>query len=96
VPVEHVGERADNFTDPLDSNLLESELRAALRVAFAELSQRCRRVLRLLTCDPPLTYAEIAEILDVTHGYVGPTRGRCLEELRSRPVMAPFLQRASS
>ena len=38
--------------------------------------------LRLLTADPPLSYRDLGEALDMPIGSIGPTRARCLEHLR--------------
>ena len=58
-----------------------SELHEALAAAFSKLSDRCRQLLALCW-DHMLSYAEIADILDVSVGYIGPTRQRCLQRLR--------------
>lgn len=70
--------------DPDELEGLEGEeRRSALRAAFTQLSERCRELLSLMLADPPLSYAEIAEIVDRPVGSLGPTRQRCLGELRS-------------
>ncbi len=76
---------------PIDEALLDNELAVALWRAFQHLSPACQNILRLLTLDPPLSYDEIVELLGLPHGSIGPTKGRCLEKLRSRPELAPFL-----
>ena len=78
---------------PIDEALLDSELSVAVWRAFQHLSAACQSILRLLTLDPPLSYDEIVELLGLPHGSIGPTKGRCLEKLRSRPELAPFLDR---
>jgi RNA polymerase sigma factor (sigma-70 family) len=96
--------RRITLTDPADipapaepavaeDRLVDDELRRAVRVAFASLPARCQELLRLATVDPPLVYAEIGRILDMPHGSIGPTRQRCLEQLRQAPVLRPFLDR---
>jgi RNA polymerase sigma factor (sigma-70 family) len=90
VPVDDVPRPAVAAQPEPDERVLELELSAALRQAFARLSTSCQRILRLLTCDPPLSYAEVCEILEVDHGYIGPTRGRCLQQLRRMPELAGF------
>jgi RNA polymerase sigma factor (sigma-70 family) len=58
------------------------ERRSMLRDAFGRLSDRCRELLTLMATDPPLSYHEMAEILGRPIGSLGPTRQRCLKELR--------------
>jgi RNA polymerase sigma factor (sigma-70 family) len=97
--------RRDIPSDPIDlrlpavqpdfaSGLMDSELRDALQAALSRLSPACQELLRLLTVDPPLSYAEIGELLDIPHGSIGPTRQRCLERLRDAPELRPFLREA--
>ncbi|WP_199441589.1 RNA polymerase sigma factor [Umezawaea beigongshangensis] len=68
--------------------VLGDALATALWRAFAELSEQCQRVLRLVACAPELTYAQVAEALGLRVGSVGPTRSRCVERLRRRAVSA--------
>jgi RNA polymerase sigma factor (sigma-70 family) len=49
---------------------------------LAALPERCRTILRVLAQAPPLSYAEVAAALEIPIGTVGPTRGRCLAQLR--------------
>jgi RNA polymerase sigma factor (sigma-70 family) len=59
------------------------EARAAqLWRAFGALSARCQRLLRVLIATPPPNYAEVAAALDMKVGSIGPTRARCLQQLR--------------
>lgn len=54
-----------------------------VREALEDLGERCRLLLQLLYhSDPPLTYAEVAARLNVSTGAIGPTRGRCLVQLK--------------
>jgi len=54
-----------------------------VRVALGELGERCQTLLRwLYHTDPALPYAEIAARLNVSVGAIGPTRARCLQQLR--------------
>ena len=76
--------------------LVDDELRVALRAALAGLSAACQDLLRLLTIDPPLSYADVGEALGLPHGSIGPTRQRCLERLRAAPQLMPFLAEARS
>lgn len=52
--------------------------------ALGELSARCQQLLRVLIATPPPTYAEVAAALNLPVGSIGPTRARCLEQLRRR------------
>ncbi len=74
-----------------DQPMIDAELRAALQHAFEHLTPVCQRLLRLLIADPPMRYEEIASQLSTTVGYIGPTRGRCLDHLRATAEMRPFL-----
>jgi RNA polymerase sigma factor (sigma-70 family) len=80
--------------DPLDAALLREERDVELWHAFRQLGQRCQTLLRVLTADPPPTYAEVAAALDVPIGSIGPTRQRCLGVLRK--VLAPDVPLGSS
>jgi RNA polymerase sigma factor (sigma-70 family) len=72
-----------------ERHLLESEaaaddarLRGRLWSAFQQLPDRCRDLLRVLIATPPLSYAEISATFGIAIGSIGPTRGRCLRQLR--------------
>lgn len=77
---------AVNLPDPgalaLDVGLLDDERDAQLWSCFAQLSERCQRLLRvLMSCDRP-NYAAVSEAFDMPVGSIGPTRMRCLDTLR--------------
>jgi RNA polymerase sigma factor (sigma-70 family) len=74
-----------------DEGLMDDELHGAVRLGFASLSARCQELLRLVTLDPPLSYAEIGDLLDMPHGSIGPTRQRCLDQLRGTAALRPFI-----
>lgn len=78
------------------AGLIDRERRAALHAALQRLSAPCQQLLRLLSVDPPLSYAEIGETLGVPHGSLGPTRQRCIERLRGTPELLPLLTEALS
>jgi DNA-directed RNA polymerase specialized sigma24 family protein len=83
VPVADGWERREsNDPEPVDGLLL-TEDQLAVRSAFARLGDACRRLLTLMLADPPLSYDEIAAALDRPRGSLGPTRQRCLEQLRN-------------
>jgi RNA polymerase sigma factor (sigma-70 family) len=66
--------------DPSDV-VVHSDRDRRLWRAFAELPERCRRLLRLLVVFGP-SYVEVADAMDMPIGSIGPTRARCLERLR--------------
>jgi RNA polymerase sigma factor (sigma-70 family) len=50
--------------------------------AFHELPTRCLALLRALLASPPPSYAEISAAFEMPIGSIGPTRARCLRQLR--------------
>jgi RNA polymerase sigma factor (sigma-70 family) len=73
----------DGSADPgPEGALLASEERVSVAAAYARLSERCQALLRLVVAEPGLSYADIARALGIPVGSIGPTRGRCLEQLR--------------
>lgn len=83
-------------TGSSDDGLLDAELRAAVRRAFAALPPECRALLALVTADPPLSYDEVASLTGRPRGSIGPTRQRCLDRLRRSPELAPFIDEHAS
>lgn len=82
-----VGELIADHGDPPDVELLAAERHTALLEAMAELPENQRRLLELLTVDPPLSYADIAARLGIAVGSIGPTRSRALQRLRRNPIL---------
>jgi RNA polymerase sigma factor (sigma-70 family) len=80
------GEPGPGWPELLDAapgaGLLAAEREAGLWRAFGSLPGRCQRLLRVLVADPPLGDAEVARVLGIPAGSVGPTRARCLDCLR--------------
>ena len=66
---------------PVDSNLLRDERDRALWQAFSRLSEKCRQLLRVAVTHPQ-SYDEISDALEMPVGSIGPTRRRCLTQLR--------------
>ena len=66
----------------IEATIVEREEMREMREAIATLSPGCATLLRLLSADPPLSYAEIAEAADVAIGTIGPRRMRCLRHAR--------------
>jgi RNA polymerase sigma factor (sigma-70 family) len=76
------------WEDRVEHRLITRERDAALRRGFARISERCQTLLRLLAATDPLSYEEIAAALDMPIGAIGPTRSRCLDQLRRTPELA--------
>ncbi len=75
----------------IEQELIQAELNAALRAAFAELSPACHELLSMLISDPPPAYAQVSRVLGIPVGSIGPTRARCLDRLRRSPHLTDFL-----
>lgn len=81
-PSETALEVADPLTPLPDELLLDDELSRTVAIAFRDLSDSCRQLLRLLCAEPRLDYATIAGVVGRPVGSIGPTRARCLDHLR--------------
>jgi RNA polymerase sigma factor (sigma-70 family) len=77
------GEEADDDGE-LDTGLLRDERDALLWRTFSSLSEPCKALLRVLMTDPPPSYVEVGEALDMPVGSIGPRRQRCLRALRKQ------------
>jgi len=86
LPTDEVFDHVPDQRDPLDAGLLLAERDAMLWRIFEQLPDRCRRLLRVLVADPPPAYADVAQALDMPIGSIGPTRQRCLTQLRALAV----------
>jgi RNA polymerase sigma factor (sigma-70 family) len=91
-PRDTVGD-GDSGAGPPDQDLLDLELIDALHQALERLAPGCRRLLEMLTVEPPLSYDEISVALDMPRGSIGPTRQRCLDRLRHSSELSAFLDR---
>lgn len=70
-------------TAPLpDEQLMILEEQHQIRTAVSMLDERCQTLVRLLFYqrEPP-SYAEVAKVLGIPEGSIGPTRARCLAKL---------------
>jgi RNA polymerase sigma factor (sigma-70 family) len=67
---------------PVDARILADERDQVVRDALSRLPGRWQRLLELLMADPPASYAKISDQLGLPVGSIGPTRGRCLAQLR--------------
>jgi len=70
--------------DAADVGLILAERDAMLWTAFDRMPERCRKLLRLLMTSPPPPYEAVATLLDMPIGSIGPTRKRCLSNLRAQ------------
>lgn len=61
----------------------EADRMRQLWQAFHDLSENCRRLLRILMASPPPSYQEVSAALGIAIGSIGPTRQRCLRRLRA-------------
>ena len=66
----------------VDERLLAVERAQVVRDALTRLPRRWQRLLEMLMADPPVPYTEISDQLGLPIGSIGPTRGRCLAQLR--------------
>ena len=66
----------------IDERLLAAERAQVVRDALSCLPRRWQRLLEMLMADPPASYADISDELELPIGSIGPTRGRCLARLR--------------
>jgi RNA polymerase sigma factor (sigma-70 family) len=73
----------DDGQNPETRTIAQDEYRE-LWEAFAALSQKCRDLLRVLAVSPMDNYAQVAAALRMPVGSIGPTRARCLAQLRAR------------
>jgi RNA polymerase sigma factor (sigma-70 family) len=95
----HSAGSASGYPDLRDPDLLpEDELLAlerqrAVRAAIEQLPTRCRALIEALFSDAAQqhTYQELAEGLGVPMNSLGPTRARCLEQLRRLLLSAGFV-----
>jgi RNA polymerase sigma factor (sigma-70 family) len=66
-----------------ESQVLENERARLVWRSFRQLSIRCQELLRaLLFAYPALSYDQVAEAFSMPIGSIGPTRARCLDQLR--------------
>lgn len=79
----------DDAFDPVDDEptapqqVIAWERAATVHRALEQLGDRCRNLLRMLFLDDPRpSYDTIASDLRISIGSIGPTRGRCLKQLR--------------
>jgi RNA polymerase sigma factor (sigma-70 family) len=81
----------DKQTKTAEQELLAAERHAALREAFTCLSPSRQQLMALLIQDPPVPYTEISARLGIPVSSIGPTRSRCLDQIRRHPAIAALI-----
>ncbi len=78
-------ERGAPATPSPESQVLKHEQATLIWQAFRQLVPRCQELLRaLLFAHPALSYDQVAQAFGMPVGSIGPTRARCLEQLRRK------------
>jgi RNA polymerase sigma factor (sigma-70 family) len=88
-----LGDRAD--VSELDAALLDLERSAVLAAAIARLPSRHRALMTVLLTQPTLGYREIAELLSMPPGSIGPIRARSLARLARDAQLCALSDRAA-
>jgi len=70
------------YDQEIDERLLADERAQVVRDALSRLPRRWQRLLEMLMANPPVPYTDISDQLGLPIGSIGPTRGRCLAQLR--------------
>ena len=81
----------DTQTRTAEQELLAAERHAALREAFTCLSPSRQELMAMLIEDPPVPYTEISARLGIPVSSIGPTRSRCLDQIRRHPAVAELI-----
>jgi len=82
IGVDEVPEGPAQQLDPESQSIL-SERQRMLWQHISTLTPRCQELLRVIAFADRPDYAAIAESLGMPVGSIGPTRGRCLQKLRT-------------
>lgn len=80
--VEPSPDRAGRAPGP-EAQALHADRDRALWAALDRLPDRCRRLLRVLMADLAPSYEEVSAAMGMPIGSIGPTRARCLGNLRT-------------
>jgi RNA polymerase sigma factor (sigma-70 family) len=81
----------DKQAKTAEQELLAAERHAALREAFTCLSPPRQQLMAMLIEDPPVSYTEISARLGIPVSSIGPTRRRCLDQIRHHPAIAALI-----
>jgi len=81
--------RLDTTTsdDDVAMNLLLAERRQAVNAGLEVLRAPQRELLLLTVADPPMSYRQISQRLNMPTGSIGPIRARCLKNLKITPPL---------
>jgi RNA polymerase sigma factor (sigma-70 family) len=82
---------ADRQTTTAEQELLAAERHAALNQAFTCLSPSRQQLMAMLIEDPPVPYTEISARLGIPVSSIGPTRRRCMDQIRRHPAIAALI-----
>ncbi|GAA4704089.1 sigma-70 family RNA polymerase sigma factor [Pseudonocardia yuanmonensis] len=83
VPTESTADLDAGAVDPgPEERALVGERARVVRQAFGRLPERCARLLELVVI-LALPYTQVARMLEMPIGSIGPTRARCLQRLRA-------------
>ena len=74
-----------------EQELLAAKRRAALREAFTCLSPPRQQLMAMLMAEPSVPYTEISARLGIPVSSIGPTRRRCLDQIRRHPAIAALI-----
>jgi RNA polymerase sigma factor (sigma-70 family) len=66
-----------------ESQVIVADEQHRLWACVSQLSERCQRLLRIVAFDDRPDYQGIARELSMPIGSIGPTRGRCLDKLKT-------------
>lgn len=75
-------ERALDDAESAEADAVRADDNGRLWAAVRTLSERCRRLLRIIAFEERPDYARLSDELGIPVGSIGPTRGRCLAKLR--------------
>lgn len=92
-PDSEVVEQALSPADDVAEQVLAHERDRALWRALQAVSDRCRRLLRVVALVDRPDYDVLAEAMGMPRGSIGPTRGRCLAKVRELLLADPTWSR---
>lgn len=84
IPVETMDDTGDRTALSVEEKILDEELTSIALAAFRQLDENCQYLLKLVCDVPTKSYTEVAALLGISTGSIGPTRQRCLTKLRAK------------